>query len=101
MDERLSGAGADAAKAVHGDRPGRMARHDHVVQRLVHHLAEPEEGSWNRYGTTGRESRSREESRHGLALEHVAVHPDALLHGGAKPRRRRFPLGGYFTPGIP
>jgi hypothetical protein len=84
---------------------GAVARHDHVVQRLVHHLAEPEEGARHRAGGPRRESGCRQARRHGLAHQHHAVDPDALLHGGAEPRRRgllaRPSDAAYLAPGMP
>ena len=35
-------------KGLPRDRPRHVARRDHVVQRLVHHLAEPEESARHR-----------------------------------------------------
>src|SRR5688500_909278 len=75
-----------------------MARHHHVVQRLVHHLAEPEEGARHRPGRRRGESSGRKEGGHGVTNKHHAFHPDALLHGGATTRRRHLPVGkpAYF-----
>ena len=42
-------------KAPPRHRPGHVARPDHVVQRLVHHLAEPEEGARHRHRDAGGE----------------------------------------------
>ena len=47
-----------------------MARHNHVVQRLVHHLAEPEEGAGHRSGRSRRESQCRTYRNAVLADEH-------------------------------
>ena len=102
-DERLSGAGAHAAEAVHLDRPGRMARHDHVVQRLVHHLAEPEEGARHRAG------RRRTRRRPPAKLAGMASRINTMLsipmlyfmvaqsHGGMAFLSR----SAYFVPGMP
>src|SRR5262249_6534606 len=64
-----------------------------VVQRLVHHLAEPAEGAEHRqcFPRSARrpESQGGADCRAYLTRQHDAVGPDAILHGGWAASRLR------------
>ena len=74
-------------KGVHAIGIGMWLGAGHGVQRVVHHLAEPEEGAGHRSGVARGEGRRGEAGRHDLAHQHHAVHTDAVLHGRAAERR--------------
>ena len=65
---------------------GRLARHDHAVQRLGVHLAEPEEDPRHRAGNRRAEGRGAQDGALRLAHELHPLDPDAAVHGGRHAR---------------
>ena len=82
------------------DRPRRVAGHDHVVQRLVHHLAEPEEGARHRAGRC-RPRRRRPAKRAGMAsrINTMLSIPMLYFMVAQQPRRPGFLVGSLLHPG--
>ena len=70
---------------MHRHRHRHVAGHDHVVQCLVHHLAEPAEGAEHRQQISGSvergQGRGGENRRAVQPHQHAAVDPHAVLHG--------------------
>ena len=71
------------------NRHRRLARHDHVAERLGPHLAEPEENPRDRSGDGRREGQGAKSSHARLQDEFRVVHTHAAVHGGGWARRQR------------